>query len=206
MHCCSQCPWPLSRALSTHASARDSWTLMGKSGSASCGVTAPFSWVLVLTRFCLCPPRACFPCVSSSGSMVGLMATSSKRADAIPRCAAPRAPAPVAAHRWTVPLQETFKHSSGSVSVGSRGPGVHKVWALWVCLVGKGFDSNCDFSLPTTLLEFLLRPWTWGIFFGGVQHSPIDGFSAASCSFGVLAREDKCMSFCSAILHHSPQD
>ena len=23
----------------------------------SCGVTAPFSWVLVHTRFCLCPPR-----------------------------------------------------------------------------------------------------------------------------------------------------
>ena len=31
------------------------WTLMGKSGSVSCGVTAPFSWVLVCTRFCLCP-------------------------------------------------------------------------------------------------------------------------------------------------------
>ena len=34
-------------------SAGDSWTLRGKSGSASCGVTAPFSWVLVSTRFCL---------------------------------------------------------------------------------------------------------------------------------------------------------
>ena len=27
----------------------------------SCGVTAPFSWVLVCTRFCLCPLRVCFP-------------------------------------------------------------------------------------------------------------------------------------------------
>ena len=35
--------------------------LTGKSGSLSCGVTAPFSWVLVCTRFCLCPPRVCFP-------------------------------------------------------------------------------------------------------------------------------------------------
>ena len=34
---------------------------MGKSGSVSCGVTTPFSWVLVHTRFCLCPPRVCFP-------------------------------------------------------------------------------------------------------------------------------------------------
>ena len=45
----------------THASTRDSWTLTGKSGSVSCGVTAPFSWVLMHTRFCLCPPRVCFP-------------------------------------------------------------------------------------------------------------------------------------------------
>ena len=40
------------------------WRLLdthGKSGSVSCGVTAPFSWVLVLIKFCLCPPRVCFP-------------------------------------------------------------------------------------------------------------------------------------------------
>ena len=37
-------------------------------------------------------------CVSSSGFMVGLMATSSKRAYAIPRYTAPRAPAPIAVH------------------------------------------------------------------------------------------------------------
>ena len=30
---------------------------MCMSESVSCGVTAPFSWVLVCTRFCLCPPR-----------------------------------------------------------------------------------------------------------------------------------------------------
>ena len=35
----------------THASTRDFWTLTGKSGSASCGVTAPFSWVLVTQGF-----------------------------------------------------------------------------------------------------------------------------------------------------------
>ena len=52
-----QCPWPHGRPLSTHTSIRDSWTLTGKSGSIFCGVTAPFSWVLVHTRFCLCPPR-----------------------------------------------------------------------------------------------------------------------------------------------------
>ena len=57
MQCLTHCPWPYSRALTTHASAGNSWTLMGKSESVSCGVTAPFSWVLVHTKFCLCPPR-----------------------------------------------------------------------------------------------------------------------------------------------------
>ena len=42
------------RLLDTH---RQVWVrLVG-----SYGVTAPFSWVLVCTRFCLCPPRVCFP-------------------------------------------------------------------------------------------------------------------------------------------------
>ena len=46
-HACTaalSAPYP---APPTHASARDSWTLTGKSGSVSCGVPAPFSWVLV---------------------------------------------------------------------------------------------------------------------------------------------------------------
>ena len=37
-------------------------------------------------------------CVSSGGSLVGLMVTSSKRAYAIPKSGAPRAPAPAAVH------------------------------------------------------------------------------------------------------------
>jgi len=61
MHCCTECPQPYSRPPLTHASARDYWPLMSKSGSVSFGVTAPFFWVLVNTRFCLCPPRVCFP-------------------------------------------------------------------------------------------------------------------------------------------------
>ena len=59
--CCSQSPWVCGRPLSTHTSARDSWTLTGKSGSVSCGDSARFSWLLVCTEFCLCPPRVCFP-------------------------------------------------------------------------------------------------------------------------------------------------
>ena len=61
MYWYTQCPEPCSRPPLTHASAGDSWTHPGKSGSVSCGVSAPLSWVLVHTRFCLCPPRVCSP-------------------------------------------------------------------------------------------------------------------------------------------------
>ena len=53
-----------------------------------------------------------------------------------------------------------------------------------------------------------LLPSCWGFsfalgcavsFFGGIQHSAVDGCSAASCSFGVLTGEDEYMSFYSAI-------
>ena len=40
----------------------------------------------------------------------------SKRAYAIPRSAAPRAPASAAVHCWPVPPQETLKHSSVSIN------------------------------------------------------------------------------------------
>ena len=75
------------------------------------------------------PSKSLFPqsCVSSGSSVVGFMATSSKRAYALPRSAAPRAPAPEAGHCWPILWQETLKHNSGCISVGSLGPGVHKV-------------------------------------------------------------------------------
>ena len=60
MYCCSPCPQPCSRPPPTHVSAGDSWTPTGKSGTVSCGVTAPFSWVLV-HKVLLCPPSVYFP-------------------------------------------------------------------------------------------------------------------------------------------------
>ena len=54
-------------------------------------------------------------------------------------------------------------------------------------------------------------PSCWGFFFarghgvsffGGIQHSPVNGCSAANYRFGVLAGEDERMSFYSAILCH----
>ena len=112
-------------------------------------------------------------CVSSGGSMVELMATSSRRAYATPRSAAPRAPAPAAVHGWPEPPQETLRHSSVKslwglwVLVCTR-----YVWALWTSLAGMGFDSKPDFALPTVLLGLLLHPWTWGISSKSLQHHP----------------------------------
>ena len=85
--------------------------------------------------------KSLFPqfCVSSGGSMVGLMVTSSKRAYAIPRSTAHRAPAPAAVHCWPVPSQETPKHSFAlslcEVSVswcvqGMFEPSEH-LWWVW---------------------------------------------------------------------------
>ena len=97
--CCTRCPQPCSRPLPTHASANNSWTLPGKSGSVSWGVTAPFFWVLVHTSFYLCPPRVCFPVLGKFWQLYGgLMVTSSKRVYATPRSAAPRASDPAAGH------------------------------------------------------------------------------------------------------------
>ena len=100
-HACTAAsvPQPCSRPPLTHASAGDSWTRMGKSGSVS-GDHCSFLLGPSGHKVLFAPSKSLFPqsCVSSGGSMVGLMVTSSKRAYAIPRSTAPRAPAPVAGH------------------------------------------------------------------------------------------------------------
>ena len=70
-HCHTQCPQPCSRPPLTHASTGDSWTLMGKSGSVSCGVTAPFSRVLMHTRSCLCSPESVSPVLCKFWQLCG---------------------------------------------------------------------------------------------------------------------------------------
>ena len=74
------------------------------------------------------------------------------------------------------------------------------LWALRASLVAMRFNSKCIFPL---------LPSCWGSsfalgcgvsFFGGIQYSPVNGFSAVSCNFGVLTGENEHMSFYSAIL------
>ena len=94
---------------------------------------------------------------------------------------------------------QTFR--SGSVCVGSGSWCTQGfVCALWTSLVGLGFGSKCDFTPPTILLGLLLCPWMWGIFFWCNPTFSCQWYSAASCNFGVLPREDEPVSFYSTIL------
>ena len=74
--------------------------IMGKSGSAPFGVNCSFLLGPGAHMVLFVPSKCLFPqsCISSSGSMVVLRVTSSKRAYAIPRSTAPRGPAPAAVH------------------------------------------------------------------------------------------------------------
>ena len=75
------------------------------------------------TQGFVCAPKSLFPqsCVSFGGSMVALMVTTSKRAYAIPRSTAPRAPAPAAVHLSVYLLR---RHSNTVLS--------QSLWGLWV--------------------------------------------------------------------------
>ena len=100
----------------------------GQIGSVSCGVAPPLSWALVHTRFCFCLLRVCLPILCKFWWLYGVfMVTSSKRAYAIPKSAALRVSATAAGHCRLVAPEQTLKNSSGSISVGSLGPGMHKV-------------------------------------------------------------------------------
>ena len=118
-------------------------------------------------RLLFVPSKSLFPqsYVCSGGSMVGLTATSSKGGLCHLRSTAARVPALVAGHCWPIPPQETLKHILAQ-SLWNLWVLVHTsfVWALRASLAGMGFDSKCDFALPTTFLGLFLCPWMWDIF------------------------------------------
>jgi len=164
MYCYTQCPQPSSRPPRTHTSAGDSWTVTGKSGQSLVGSLLLYSgsWC-TQGSICALQESISQSCVSSGSSVVRLMATSFKRAYAIPRSAAPRSPVPAAVHCWPVPHR---RHSHTVLSQSLWGLWVlvwtRFVWALWASLAETGFDSKFEFT-PLTILLGLLCPWTWGI-------------------------------------------
>ena len=101
----------------------------GNSGSVSCRITAPFFWVLLHTRFCLCPPWVCFPSLCRFwwlyGGVNGNLLQQALRHTQV-CCTQSPCPCsrPLQTHTSTGDMQ-TVKGSSVSVSAGSTG--VHKV-------------------------------------------------------------------------------
>ena len=107
-------------------------------------------------------------------------------------------PYPGLLHPEPLPLQQStadlYLHRRHSNTVLAQ-----SLWGLWVLvhtmfvralqvsLAGMGFGSKCDFAPPP---HHLAGGFSFALghglsFFGWIQHSPVNGYSAASCNFGV---------------------
>ena len=136
------------------------------------------------------------------------MATSSKRAYAtrcVTQVCCTQSPClcgrPLLTHTSAGDTQ-TLKGRSGSVSMGSLGPNVQKIlfepskslWRVW------GLILNAISPLLPLCWGFSFAFGCGVSFFGEIQHSSVDGCSAASCNVGVLTGGDELTSFYSTIL------
>ena len=127
-HCYTQCPQPCSRPPPTHASAGDSWTLTGKSGSVSCGVTAPFSWVLVHTGFVCALQESVSPVLCKFWRLYdGVHGNLLQEGLCHTQVCCTQSPCPCCRPLLIRTSTGDTQTLSGSVSVGSLGPGAHKV-------------------------------------------------------------------------------
>ena len=127
MYSYTHCPQPCSRLPLSHASAGDSWTLTGNSGSVSCEVNCSFLLGPGAHKLLSVPSRVYFPVLLSSDSaMVGngdLLQEDLCHTQVC--CTQSHGPcdSPLLTHTSTGETQ----HSSVSVSVESLGLGAHKV-------------------------------------------------------------------------------
>ena len=122
----------------------------------------------------------------------------------LPRSAAARALVPSPRQATADPCvcrRHSLRGRSGSVSMGSLVPCVQNVLfepsehlrRIW------GLILNAILHLLPYCLGFSFALGRGVSFFGGIQHSPLDGCLAVSCNFEVLAGEDERLSFYSAI-------
>ena len=158
-------------------------------------------------RFCLCPPRVCFPVLCKFWQLYGgVNGDLLQEGLCHMQVCCTQSCCPCSRRlltRTSTGDTQTLKGRSGSVSLGS--PGAHKVLFdpsahLW--WVG-GLILNVILLLLSSCWG-LSSPLLCGVSpFGGIQHSPVDSCSAASCNPGVLTREDEHTSFYSTILYLS---
>ena len=158
---------------------------------------------IIVFHFVSCPP---------GGSILGLMATSFRRTYAV--CCASQdfccqnfcpCSRPLLTHNSI-----GNPHSKAGLAqslVGVTAPFPQSLYRQgFVCALQ---ESLARMSLILNMIVFLLFsccgfPFALGhgvsfLFFGGFQHSPVNGSSAASCNFSVLTGEDEHMSFYSAM-------
>ena len=164
---------------------------------------------IIVLQFVSCP---------LGSSMVELMVISSNRTDAtchafqvccsqIP-CPHGRALLTCASTGDT----QTLSGRSGSVSCGGHCSFPWVLLGTRFCFCPQSISGGYEVWL-NMIVPFL--PTCWGSsfalgcrvsFFSGIQHSPVDGCSAASWGFAVLTGEDENMSFYSAIFPGSSAD
>ena len=163
---------------------------VGKSASVYCGVTAPFSWALVCTRFCLCPPKSLVSPVLCKfwqlyGGVNGNLPQEDSRhtqgccTQSPCPCSRPLLTCTVTGDTQTQ-LWLSLCGVSGSCYAGLVEPSEH----LWLVkdlipyMISPLLPSCCGFSFDLGC----------GVSFSdGIQHSPVNSCSAASYSLGVLA-------------------
>ena len=183
-------PHPCGESLLTRASTGDPPILTGSFGSVFYGVTAPFLWVFVHTRFCLCPSRLESHFPQSCGSPI-IISHWTSRSDSL---TIPSALSDLQAGKSDVRLRNF-------TTVGEL---------LWyycspVCGVthpeDMGFDCIMIVPLLPSLCGFFFVFGCRESFFDGFQCSPADGCSTASCNFGALAGGDECVSLYSTTLN-----
>ena len=129
--------------------------------------------VLLVLSKCLFPQS----CVSSGGSIVGLMVTSSNRSYAI---AGLLHLEPLSLQQSTVDSYFFRRHSNTVLSQALWGLWVlvltRFIWALWASLAAIGFNLKHYFAPPINCLGHLLCPWIWGISSQPLQfHARRDG-------------------------------
>ena len=175
---CCQCPHPCDEPPPTRTSTGDPPTPGGRSGSVACGVTAPFPWFFVHTKFCLCSPgvRSLFPLVLwKSCGLQGQIPWGFLVPLQYPQAGKPG----VELSTFTA-VGELLWYYCSPVC----GSPTQQVWDLILLYLYSSFHLAVvsSLSLDVGYLFF------WG---GGVsQHPPVNGCSTAGCNFCALTGDE----------------
>ena len=201
-HCCMQWPRPCSRPPLTHTSAGDSWKLLASLNQSPVGslLLFPGSWCAQGSVCALqdsVSPVLCkfwwlYGWVNGDLLQEGLCHTwiccTQKPLPLQQAIADPDL------HRRHSDTQRQVWLSVCGVSWRTKDSVEHSE-CLWRV---RGLILNSILSLLPSCCGFSFAPVCGVYFFGGIQHSPVDGCSAARCNFGVLAGEEH-MSFYSTM-------